>query len=126
MERPSTFYFPICWIGCTGYLVIKGDHDIVTFGSYVGMQEHIWVFIQGITLAAQGKNRRNTLTITEVSDPINTNKTLKRFLDGRYVTQEVEPKYSQPPIVLQDVDLYFAIRDLIWAQRYNWFQFIIK
>lgn len=126
LEGPSAFYFPIGWIGCSGHLVIKDSFEVVSFGSYIGDKEHIWAYHQNISMENLGKDRKNTFTIQKVQDVEKTTKVLKSFLDSRYVNNEIVPKLSELPITLQDVDLYFGIRDLLTAKYKDWFEFEIS
>lgn len=126
LESPSAIFFPIGWIGCRGHLVVKDTFEVVSFGSYIGTKEHIWAYHQNISMEDLGKDRKNTFTIRKIQDAENTTKVLKSFLDSRYVDNEIVPKYNELPIVLEDVDLYFGIRDLLTAKYKQWFEFKIS
>ncbi|WP_413665349.1 hypothetical protein ACG1BZ_09220 [Microbulbifer sp. CNSA002] len=126
LENENAFYFPIGWIGCSGHLVKKDTMEIISFGSYIGPEEHIWAYHQGISLANLGKDRKNDLIITEIFNKDETIKVLKKFFDNRYLNKEIVPKLSNLPITLTDLDLYFGIRDLLSAKYKNWFSFYIE
>ncbi|WP_444996278.1 hypothetical protein [Aliikangiella sp. IMCC44359] len=126
LESTSTFFFPVGWIGCCGHLVIKDSFEVVSFGSYIGEKEHIWAYHQSISLETLGKDRKNTFTILKVQDVENTTKVLKSFLDSRYVNNEIVPKFNRQPITLEDVDLYFGIRNLLTSKYKGWFEFEIS
>ncbi len=124
LENRDTYYFPIVCVGCCGYLVTKEDLEVISFGSYVGRIEHIWAYYEGAQLASLGKDRNNSLIIKEVRDAKRTLKVLKSFLDNNYVNS-IEPEFRSLPIVLDNVDIYFGIRDLFDARMKNWFEFEI-
>jgi hypothetical protein len=126
LESPEAYYFPINWIGCSGYLVVKESSEIIPFGSYVGHEAHIWAYYQGISLASAGADRHNNLKILRVNDRERTIAVLKDFLNAKYVAGEVVPKLDALPLLLEDVDLYFAIRGLINARANGWFTFEVS
>jgi hypothetical protein len=123
LENGDAYYFPVGWIGCSGYLVTKNPLHLIAFGSYIGPGAHIWAHYQGISMEPLGKDRRNTLKILSISDRENTLRVLRKFLHPRWVDQELSPKLSSLPIELNEIDLYFGIRALLEAQENGWFGF---
>ncbi len=126
LEGATAYYFPICWIGSSGHLVIKNTHEVVSFGSYIGKSEHIWAYHYGISIASLGKDRKNDFTICKINDEENTIKVLESFLDAKTLISEIVPRLNNLPLILNDVDLYFGIRDLLKAKYENWFQYKIN
>lgn len=125
LENSEMFYFSFCWVGCSGYLISKNDFTVISFGSSVGRDEHLWAYHSGVALADFGEDRKNTIEIYSVRDIGNAKKSLDRvFLQGNKDVSLLE-SIGSGRIKLDDVDLYFSIRDLLEAKYNDWFQFKI-
>lgn len=125
-ENKEIYYFPIGWIGCSGYIVVKADLSIIQFGSYIGHKENIWAFYQGICFGRTKYDRSNSFVINAVKNKEKMIKVLKRFLGSEYIKNEIEPNLSKLPIKIYDVDLYFSIRELLQTQFHGWFEYSIE
>lgn len=122
-ENDDSFYFPVGWIGCSGHLVSKNPLRLISFGSYIGPEAHIWAYYAGISLAPLGKDRKNKLKILFINDHENTIRVLKTFLDSSWLARDLVPRLSSLPVEISDVDLYFGIRGLLEAKENDWFRF---
>ena len=122
-ENEDAYYFPVGWVGCSGHLVTKSPLRLVSFGSYVGANAHIWAHYKGISMAPLGKDRRNTLRILSIRDVENTVRVLKSFVHPQWVDRELSLMQTPMPIQIEGIDLYFGIRDLLEAEMHEWFKF---
>lgn len=123
LENGDSFYFPVGWIGCSGHLVSKNPLRLISFGSYIGPEEHIWAYYTGISLAPLGKDRKNKFKILGINDRDNTVRVLKTFLDSNLLARDLIPRLSSLPVEFSDIDLYFGISGLLEAKENDWFRF---
>ncbi|WP_156397994.1 MULTISPECIES: hypothetical protein [unclassified Duganella] len=126
LENDDAFYIPLGWIGCCGHLISKFPLHLISFGSYIGPETHLWAYYQGISMSPLGKDRKNQLRILSICDYENTVTVLKTFLDHRWLERKSAPRLSSLPVELNEVDLYFGISGLLQAKKNNWFQFEIS
>jgi hypothetical protein len=119
-ENDDACYFPIGWIGCSGFLVEKASLNVLQFGSYIGAKEHVWAYYRGFSFELLGADRLNDLTITKVNNHKKCSEILRQIARRNGLSIELLQDPPILPFVLRGVDLYFEIRNLMEAERENW------
>lgn len=124
-ENEELFYVPALQIGCTGYIVEKSSLRLLTFGSYIGAADHLWAYYRGFALGNESSERRNDFRITAVKDKQACLKVLNRIVWSPQRNSFDSKDLDSLPLAIEDVDLYFYIKEFIAAERNDWFEFEI-
>lgn len=111
------------YIGSRGILLRKHDETCVRLGSYCPGFVQVWGFMVGVNL----HTRTNTLVLTQMRDRAKTIERLRPFFTARMVRNEIVPALERgETVTLEDLDLFFAIRDLYEAERSDAFAFEVR
>ena len=124
LENDVAVFVDYRYIGCRGHLLRKADGEILRFGSYTSACVHLWGFMQGIDM---GRERSNTLVMSELRDADETLERLRHGFHARTVRNEILPALERGESVrLEGVDLYFLMRDLYEVERSGAFRFEVQ
>ena len=124
LHNQEVIFFPVAWIGCCGHLVERATGAVIQFGSAEGPEVHIWAHHRGFAEGETGDERRQGLTLANMTDEGATLRLLSRVLNARVIRNTVVPALRAGEAVrVDDLDLYFGRGALLLAEMGGAFAF---
>ena len=96
LVNEKLMYFPITWIGCTGFLYRRDNSSAVLLGSAFSPRIHVWAHYRGFAEGKTRDDRRNDLMITEIQDRRRTEDFLRRFFTPAFYEETLHPMLDIP------------------------------
>jgi hypothetical protein len=126
LVNDDLIYVPYGWVGCLGFLVHRRTERVILLGSVLVPHQWVWAFYRGFSLGETAADRQDTLVIRAVHQPRETVKTFRWLMRREPKFKRLGRQLRTLPCIIRDVDLLFAVRELMVAEEKQYFDFEIN